>query len=80
MREFYSAIQGSKKFKVIDRKGVYYYAENLEIDTHKTSFEFKGEVNEWISMVMGFKNNSMIMQRTMDGILDRFLKKMLWYI
>lgn len=66
MREVYSATQGSKWFTVIDLKEAYYYVENLETGKYKTAFEFKGQVYEWNSMVMGFKNSPMIMQRTMD--------------
>lgn len=75
MREIYSTAQGSNWFRVVDLKKTYYYIENEESDRSKTAFEFKGQIYEWNSMVMGFKNSPMIMQRIMDKILDGMIRK-----
>lgn len=54
---------------MIDLKEGFYHIEIGEADKHKTGFEFDGNVYEWNSMVMGFKNSSQILQRVMNEIL-----------
>lgn len=41
--------------------------------TKKTAFEFNGQIYEWNSMIMGFKNSLQIFQRVMSQILG-FMK------
>lgn len=69
------ATQGSKHFTVIDLKEGFYHIEIEEEDKHKTAFEFDGQIYEWNSMVMGFKNSPQILQRVMNQILGDLKNK-----
>lgn len=56
-------------FSVIDCKEAFYSVEIEEKDKYKTAFECKNLCYEWNSMIMGFKNSPMILQRIMDKYL-----------
>ncbi len=75
IRDVIRATQGSKYFTVVDLKEAFYHIEIEEEDKFKTAFEFEGEVFEWNSMVMGFKNSPQIMQRVMSKILGNMKGK-----
>ena len=68
IRDVLRATQGSKWFTVLDLKEGFYHIEIREEDKHKTAFELDGQVYEWNSMVMGFKNSPQILQRVMNKI------------
>ena len=73
MKTIIQKAYGSSWFTVVDLKEAFYSIEMEERDKHKTAFEFKGNVYEWNSMVMGYKNSPMILQRVMDIILKDYL-------
>ena len=70
IRDVIRSTQGSNLFTVIDLKEGFYHIEIEEKHKYKTAFEFDGNVYEWNSMVMGFKNSPQIMQKTMNKILE----------
>lgn len=71
IRDVLRATQGSRCFTVVNSKEGFYHVEIEEIGKHKTVFEFDGRVYEWNSMVVGFKNSPQILQRIMNGVLER---------
>ena len=68
IREIINATSGSKFFSVLDLKEAFYNIEIEEKDKEKTAFEFEGQLYEWNSMVMGYKNAPQLMQRVMNKI------------
>lgn len=81
MREILYTTKGSLVFSVMDLKEAFYSIENKESDKHKTAFEFKGEIYEFNSMIMGFKNSPMIMAKVMKKMCGDLVGKGLefWY-
>jgi len=75
IRDILRATQGSKWFTVLDIKEAFYNIEIEEEDKHKTAFEINGQIYEWNSMVMGFKNSPQILQRIMNEILGELRGK-----
>lgn len=75
IKEIIRETQGASIFTVIDCKEAFYSVEIEEKDKYKTAFEFKNRVYEWNSMIMGYKNSPMILQRIMEKILDDLLGK-----
>lgn len=75
IRDVIRATQGSEEFTVIDLKEGFYHIEIEEKHKYKTAFEFDGNIYEWNSMVMGFKNSPQIMQKTMNRILEGLREK-----
>jgi hypothetical protein len=68
IRDVVRETQGAKVISVVDLKDGFYSIEIAEEDKFKTAFEFNGQVYEWNSMVIGYKNSSQILQRIMGNI------------
>lgn len=73
VRDVVRSTNGSSWFTVIDLKEAFYSIEIEEKDKEKTCFELKGRIYEFNSMVMGYKNAPMILQRVMMKILNDYV-------
>lgn len=68
IRDVIRATHGAKWFTVIDLKEAFCCVEIDERDKHKTCFEVMGQIFEFNSMVMGFTNSPMILQRILTQV------------
>lgn len=63
IKDVLRAKYGSKWFPVVDLKDAFHSIEILGMYKHRTPFEVIGNVYEWNSMILGFKNPHRLCKR-----------------